>query len=101
MELFRLLGRIAIDNTEANNALNDTSQRARVSAEETESAFSKIGNVAGKIAKGIGMASVAIGGAFVGVVESTREYRAEMGLLESAFLTAGHSTKKQNKHIQN
>jgi len=94
MELFRLLGRIAIDNTEANNALNDTSQRARVSAEETESAFSKIGNVAGKIAKGIGMASVAIGGAFVGVVESTREYRAEMGLLESAFLTAGHSTKE-------
>ena len=94
MELFRLLGRIAIDNTEANTALNDTSQRARDSADETESAFSKIGNVAGKIAKGIGIAGVAIGGAFVGAVESTREYRAEMGLLESAFLTVGHSTEE-------
>lgn len=94
MELFRLLGRIAIDNTEANNALNDTSQRARDSATETESAFSKIGNVAKTVAVGIGTAGVAIGGAFVAAVEGTREYRAEMGLLESAFLTAGHSTKE-------
>ncbi len=94
MELFRLLGTIAIDNTEANTALTDTSQRARDSADETESAFSKIGNVAGKVATGLGIAGLAIGGAFVGAVESTREYRAEMGLLESAFLTAGHSTEE-------
>lgn len=93
MELFRLLGRIAIDNTEANNALNETSQRANDSANETKEAFSKIGNVAGTIAKGIGVAGLAIGGALIGAVESTREYRAEMGLLESAFQTAGHSTK--------
>lgn len=93
MELFRLLGKIAIDNTEANNALTDTSARAQDSANETESAFAKIGGVAGKIALGIGAAGVAIGGAFVGAVESTREYRAEMGLLESAFLTAGHSSE--------
>ena len=94
MELFRLLGRIAIDNTEANNALNDTSQRARDSANETESAFSKIGNVAKTVAVGIGTAGVALGGAFVAAVEGTREYRAEMGLLESAFLTAGHTSEE-------
>ena len=93
MELFRLLGTIAIDNTEANNALQDTSSRAQDSANETESAFDKIGNVAGKVALGIGAAGLAIGGAFVGAVESTREYRAEMGLLEAAFLTAGHSSE--------
>ena len=93
MELFRLLGTIAIDNTEANNALQDTSARAQDSADETESAFSKIGNAAGKIALGIGAAGLAIGGAFVGAVESTRDYRAEMGLLEAAFLTAGHSSE--------
>lgn len=92
MELFRLLGTIAIDNTEANNALNDTSQKANESANETESAFSKIGGVAKTVAVGIGAAGVAIGGAFIGAIESTREYRAEMGLLESAFQTAGHST---------
>lgn len=93
MELFRLLGTIAIDNTEANNALSETSQRANDSANETESAFSKIGGVAKNVALGIGAAGLAIGGAFIGAVESTREYRAEMGLLESAFLTVGHSTE--------
>ena len=69
MELFRLLGTIAIDNTEANNALNDTSQRANDSANETESAFSKIGGVASKIATGIGIAGAAIGGAFISAVK--------------------------------
>lgn len=92
MELFRLLGTIAIDNTEANNALTDTSQRANDSANETESAFAKIGNVAKTVAVGIGTAGLAMGGAFVAAVEGTREYRAEMGLLESAFLTAGHTS---------
>lgn len=97
MELFRLLGRIAIDNTEANNALTDTSQRAKDSANETESAFSKIGNVAKNVAVGIGAAGLAIGGAFIGAVEGTREYRAEMGLLESAFLTAGHTSEEAKR----
>jgi hypothetical protein len=34
-----------------------------------------------------------VGGAFIGAVESTREYRQEMGLLDSAFLTAEHSSE--------
>jgi len=93
MELFRLFGRIAIDNTEANNALNETSQRANDSANETESAFSKIGGVAAKIATGIGIAGAAIGGAFIGAVEGTREYRTEMGKLDTAFITSGHSSE--------
>jgi phage-related protein len=92
MELFKLLGTIAIDNTEANNALEGTTQKAHESANETESAFAKIGGVAKNIAIGIGTAGLAIGGAFIGAVESTREYRAEMGLLDAAFQTAGHSS---------
>jgi len=92
MELFKLFGKIAIDNTEANNALDDTTDKAKGSAQETESAFTKIGGVAKTVATGIGALGVAIGGAFIGAVEGTREYRAEMGLLESAFLTAGHSS---------
>lgn len=93
MELFRLFGKIAIDNTEAKNALDDTSAKAQDSANETESAFGKIGSVAKNVALGIGAAGLAIGGAFIGAVESTREYRAEMALLESAFITAGHSSE--------
>lgn len=93
MELFRLLGSIAIDNTEANTALSETSQRANDSANETESAFSKIGGAAKTIALGIGAAGLAIGGAFISAVEGTREYREQMGLLDAAFQTAGHSSE--------
>lgn len=94
MELFKLLGKIAIDNTQAIKAINDTSQKADDSSKEVEDAFSKIGGVASKIAGGIGIAGAAIGGAFIGVVEGTREYRKEMGLLEAAYETAGHSSEE-------
>ena len=38
VELFRLLGKIAIDNTEANRSIDETSQRADESAKETNAA---------------------------------------------------------------
>lgn len=94
MELFRLLGTIAIDNTEANRAINETTENANNASDEVSSAFEKIGGVAGRIATGIGVAGAAIGGAFIATIESTREYRREMGLLESAYLTAGHSSEE-------
>lgn len=93
MEIFRLLGTIAIDNSSAMQSLDDTSERAQDTSTETKDAFQKIGSVAGTIAKGIGTAGLAIGGALVAAVESTREYRAEMALLDSAFKTAGHSSE--------
>ena len=92
MELFKLLGTIAIDNTAANNALEETGAKAQSTSNETESAFSKIGTVAGTIAKGVVTAGVAIGGAWLAAVEGSREYRAEMGMLDTAFVTNGHSS---------
>lgn len=93
MDLFKLLGTIAIDNTKANEALDDTSKKAQGAGDETESAFSKIGAAAGKIATGIGVAATAIGGAWLAAIESTREYRTQMGMLDAAFQTAGHSSE--------
>ena len=93
MELFRLMGTIAIDNTNANKAINDTAKEASNAENEVSDAFSKIGGVAGNVAKGLGVAGAAIGGAFIATIESTREYRKEMNLLESAYETAGHSSK--------
>lgn len=46
MELFRLLGKIAIDNTEAKKALDETTDKAKNSESETSGAFSKIGKAA-------------------------------------------------------
>lgn len=93
MELFRLFGSIAIDNTNANRAIQDTTDTAQDSERQVSDAFTKIGGVAGKIATGLGIAGAAIGGAFIATIESTREYRKEMGMLESAFDEAGHSSK--------
>lgn len=93
MELFKLFGSIAIDNTKAKQAIEETTSEAKASEREVSDAFTKIGGVAGKIATGLGIAGAAIGGAFIATIESTREYRKEMGLLESAFITAGHSSK--------
>lgn len=97
MELFRLLGTIAIDNDQANRALDETGQRAQETSEETESAFSKIGAVAGKIVRGIGIASVALGGAWLAAIEGSREYRTEMGKLDTAFIVNGHSSEAAKK----
>lgn len=93
MELFRLVGRIVVDNTEANRNIENTTRQARNAESETSKALKTVGATAGKIASGIGLAGAAIGGAFIATVESTREYRTEMGKLDSAFETAGHSSK--------
>ena len=93
MELFRLLGRIAIDNDEANRALEETSAEAQEASRQTSDAFQKIGSVAGTIAKGIATAGVALGGAWIAAIESSREYRTEMGKLDTAFVANGHSSE--------
>lgn len=93
MELFRLLGTIAMDNTKAKKAIDEITTKAKNSDKEINTAFQKIGGAAKTIATGIGIAGVAMGGAFVAAVEGTREYRQQMGLLDSAFQTSGHSSE--------
>lgn len=93
MELFKLLGTIAIDNKEANEALTDTAEKADKSSKEVESSFSKIGTVAVGIGKAVLTAGAAVGGAWIAAVEGSREYRNEMGKLDAAFLTSGHSSE--------
>lgn len=93
MEIFQLLGRISIDTTEADTAIDQTSNRARDAEKKQSSAFSKIGGAAVAGAKVVAGAGAAMGGAFVAAVEGTRDYRVSMGMLESAYLTAGHSSE--------
>lgn len=93
MELFRILGRISIDNSEANKALDETSAKAGEAGNETEGAFSKIGTAAVTVGKAVLTAGVALGTAWVAAIEGTREYRAEMAKLDTAFVTNGHSSE--------
>jgi phage-related protein len=77
--------------------LSDTTKEAQDTSNATQEAFQKIGSVAGTIARGIGTAGLAIGGALLAAVESTREYRAEMGLLDGAFKASGHSSAEAKR----
>lgn len=101
-----MLGTIAIENTKAIKALEETSDVAEETAvtvekaaektedagEKTENAFTGIGNAALGLGKFVLTAGAALGGAWFAAVEGTREYRAEMGLLDAAFLKSGHTS---------
>ena len=93
MELFKLLGTIAINNDQANKALNDTSGKADDASSKVAGAFGKIGSAALSIGKGIMTAGAALGGAWIAAIEGSREYRTEMGKLDTAFVTNGHSSQ--------
>lgn len=100
MELFRLLGRIAVDNADANNAIDETANRAEQGSQKTDSSFKKIGESALKIGKAVLTAGVALGGAWIAAIEGSREYRTEMGKLDTAFQTNGHSSEAAKKTYQ-
>ena len=87
-----MLGTIAVDNEQANRALDETGDRAEGTGQRTESAFSGIGKAALGLGKLVVGAGVALGGAWIAAIEGSREYRAEMGLLDSAFQASGHSS---------
>ena len=93
MELFKLLGTIAIDNSEANQALTETAKSANATSDEVESSVNKIGSVALGLGKAFLTAGAVIGGAWIAAIEGSREYRTEMGKLDTAFQVSGHSSE--------
>ena len=93
LELFRLLGTIAINNKEANDALKDTANQGEKAEGKLSKSFVKIGKSALKIGTAVGAAALAVGAAMKSIADDTREYRTEMGKLDAAFETAGHSAE--------
>lgn len=93
MEIFKLLGTIAIDNAQANQAIDETANRAEDAEQKTSSAFQGIGGIAAKIGTAVLTAGAALGGAWIAAIEGSREYRAEMAKLDTAFVTNGHSSE--------
>lgn len=92
MELFRLLGTIAIENEEANRAIAETANQAEDAGSRTNTALDGIGKAALGLGKVVVGAGIALGGAWLAAIEGSREYRAQMGLLDSAFQASGHSS---------
>jgi len=100
MEIFRLLGEIVIDASRAERNLDAIAERAGTTGDEVRSSFTKIGTAATGIMKGVGVVAAALGGAWLASIEGTRDYRAQMGLLDGAFQAAGHSsTEAKNTYM--
>lgn len=89
MEVFKLLGTIAVNNSDANNAIDETSDKAEKSEGKMSSAFGKIGKAAVKFGK---VAAVAIGAVAIGLsamvksaVSDYADYEQLIGGVETLF----------------
>lgn len=89
MELFRLLGKIAIDNAEAKRKLKETSQEGQETESKLSKTFGAIGKGAAAMGKAIGVGMAAGAGAVAGLVtksvQSYAEYEQLVGGVDTLF----------------
>ena len=89
MNVFKLFGTIAVNNTDANSSIDDTNSRATRLAATFKSAFSTVGNIAltcGKaIAVGLGAGATAMGALMKSSITSYAEYEQLVGGVETLF----------------
>lgn len=97
MNIFELFGRIAIDNSTANNAIEDTAEKSESLKSRMSDAFEKIGGAAvamGKVvAAGIGVGAAAIGALTKSALDGYADYEQLVGGVETLFGTGGQSYK--------
>ena len=97
MDLFKLVGTIAIQNSEANQALDDTSQKGQQTQSKLNKAFSAVGKGAVAVGKTVGVGLVAAGTAMgtltVKALNLSGELEQNMGGSEQVF--GEHAGKMQ------
>lgn len=103
MELFKLLGRIVVDNEDANKALKQTSDTADETHSKFSGAMSKIGSAA-KIAgatviAGIGSAVTAVAGLGKAAISSYADYEQLCGGVETLFGAGGQSIEEYAESV--
>ena len=81
---------------DALNGLDDETKEAEQSTVD----LSNAANGAATVMKAVAGAAVAIGGALVAAAEASREYRTEMGKLDAAYSSSGHSAESAEKAFQ-
>ena len=89
LELFRLLGTIAINNSEAKKALEETAEQGEKTQSKLGTAFDKMGSAAVKMGKAVAAGMAAGGAAIVAIakqaVGSYAEYEQLVGGVETLF----------------
>lgn len=78
---------------DAKNEINDFTSKSKVSFDEFNSGFQKVGDVSKGVLKTAGVAIAGIGTALMGSVAATEEYRTAQAKLNSAFESAGSSAE--------
>lgn len=89
MELFKLLGTIAITNGEANNAIDETTGKGEQAQSKISKAFEKVGGAAVKagkvIATGLAAGATAMGALTAKTMNAAGELEQNMGGSEAVF----------------
>lgn len=95
--IFQLFGEIFVNNDKANKAIDETTKNASESSVKMQNSFKKMGQVATVIGTATVAAGAAFGAWWMNTIESTREYRTEIGKLNTAFQTNNHSAETAQK----
>ena len=103
MDLFKLLGTIAIENAEAKKALEDVSNEGQKTESKLSKAFGAIGRgaaAAGKaIATGLAVGATAMAGLTVKALQLSGDLEQNMGGAEQVFKDLGGSIKEMSTTI--
>lgn len=97
MDLFKLMGTIAVDTADADKAIDSTTQKAEDAGSRQSGAFSKVTGAAKTVAGavvGFGAAAVGVAGSMIGLSTSTEDYAVQQGKLTTAFETTGKTAQQ-------
>lgn len=101
MNLFQLFGEIVIDGVEdAKRKIESVSKQAEEVGNKFKTAGEKISGIGQKVMP-VSKAVAGVGAALIAAAESSRDYRTDMGKLETAFTTMGHSTDTATQTYRN
>ena len=92
--VFSLLGKLAIDGVdETKKALDDVAKNGEDAKNKLNVSFQDIGNKAGEMGKKMTVGLAGVATAAIATVESTKEFRQDLGRLEAGFSSVGLSTE--------
>lgn len=103
MDLFQLFGTISINNSDANKALDETSEAGKQAESKLGKAFSAVGKGAVAVGKTIGAGMLAGGAAVAGLVtksvQAYADYEQLVGGVETLFGAGGKSIEEYAESV--
>ena len=94
MELFRLLGTVAIDKGKAIAGLNEVTDKAKTTSEKMSTSFKTIGEKSIELGKKMAVMSAGAGAAMGGMIKAAADVKAQNAQFEASF---GSLQGKANK----